>query len=101
MNDLRVRVQPILQLGQSAERRQILFRQLTTGWKRLRVRRLPAGLAQVLDRRRAQVHPPGREHAHMAPCDRVAPDLAALEQVDVEALIETGEGGLETDGSGA
>ena len=101
LHHLRVRVQPVLQGIQRARGLQVGLDEFHARRECLGVRRRPAAVLQLLRRRWPHVHAPRREHAYVAPRDRVRTDLALFEQVNVEALIEGGERGLDADRAGA
>ncbi len=101
LDHLRARMHPFLQLGQRGDRGEVALRQLEAGRERIGIGTLPAGRFEVRGRDRSEVHAPRREHADVPPRDRVCADVAALEHVHVEATVECGERGLESDRAGA
>ena len=101
VHDLRMGVDAILELRQASDRLRAALCVFQPGGKLVRVGRAPARSAQVLERARAEVHAPRREHAHVAPRHGVGAHLAALEHVRVEARVERRERGLEPDRAGS
>src|SRR5262249_49890303 len=83
------------------ERREVAIRVLLPRRAAFGVGRGPARSTEVLRRMAAEVHPPRREHADVAPGLRMGTGDAALEDMDVEAVIEPGKGGFESDRTGA
>jgi malonyl CoA-acyl carrier protein transacylase len=101
LNDLRVRVQAVGKRREPSCRSEVILRQFIACRERFAVRARPAVRPEFLRGCRPDVHVPWREHAHVAPPDRMRPDFALIEQVHIESAIDGGERGFDPDRAGA
>ena len=99
MHDLRLQVHTPRERGELARRLETALDIFEPRRTSIRIGRLPAARRELARRHGSDVHGPRREHAHVAPRERVRAHFAALEHVHVEAEIEPQQCGFDADGA--